>query len=435
MAETGAIPTRLRAILFLGILALAAPAAQAQFNQYVAPGEFEIERESRMDQLDDAIQESRWRLGRLYLNPWVAVRDITYLDNVGRADENGDKQSDVTAKLGLGLQGYAPVGSEVTFAFHALPEYVWWNDLSGRRRWNGHYGAGFFGDLGRTGFEATVTRADDSVFFSREIEEPVNTREDRLDLKLEIELFGPVDLYLAGYGRQLSYEDDPESDLGNVDLLNRDELVYQAGLEVALGRGFDLGLGAEFSDVEFENTDLVDRSNTGTSPFVALDFDGERVELRSTFVFRDLEAEGDSDFVPYDEVTGRALLSFVPTGRSEIQLFWNRNLVYTRNLAWSYFTDSSIGAALLASLGGSSSVRVFYEVGDNEYTNFVDVPIERTDDYDSWGVTLRFDLGPTVLSLGTTQTDYDSNLEQFDRKISVIRAGFTFGSSRGFPWT
>ena len=59
-------------ILVLGA-ALAAARAQAQFQQYVPPGEFEEERETMQERLDRATKESRWRVGRFFVDPWLGA--------------------------------------------------------------------------------------------------------------------------------------------------------------------------------------------------------------------------------------------------------------------------------------------------------------------------------------------------------------------------
>lgn len=423
----------------MAVALLTAAPAVGQFSQYVPPGQFEEERETIQERLDRAMKESRWRVGRFFIDPWFGLRNASYLDNV-QGVAGDETESDFTATVGAGLRLYRPVGSEMTFAAHALPEYVWWQDLEGRRRTNGRYGAGFFGNFGRAGLELSATRSEDAIFFSREVETPVNTRYDVGSANLEFELGAGVALFVGAETRLIRYLDQDEPFLSNLDLLDRDEEVVRGGIRFSPAGGLIVGLGVEESTVDFETSaassaQARDRSNSGTSPILQVDFSGNVFDFTLNAASRDLEPEPGADFVAYEAVTGSARLLGKFGGRLRPQLYVNKNLVYSVQQEWAYFEDNSVGLGVRTSLGRKASLRLFIEQGTNDYIAVGTGRIDREDDLDVIGGDVRFSLGRFFLSLGATTTDYDSNRDTFDREVTVIRSGFGLArSGGGNPW-
>ncbi len=421
----------LKAGFVLFALTSFATSASGQFDQYTPPGSFEETRESREEQLERSMKEARWRLGRVYLHPWLGLRNVSFVDPV--TDRDGTEISDFTASIGAGIRAYVPVGRELTLAVHALPEYVWWQDLSERRRFNGRYGAGLFGNFGRTGLEITATRDEDARVVSREIEELVNTRDEQGKLALEVDVGRGISVFGEGSVRQLRFTDDTEErTLLGLESLERDEEILQAGLRLPLPRGLTLGLGVERSEVDFTQND--DRSHSGTSPILQLDYDGPRFSLAIHVAFRDLEADPGSRFVPYDDLTGSLQSSWKLSNSTEIQLFGNRNLVYSPGDRWAYLEDTGFGLGILTALTSQLSLRVYAEQGDNSYVSFVPTSLERNDDYVAFGGQLQVGLGRVTLTLDASTTDYDSNVPGFDRSTTAIRTGLILGSRTGSPW-
>ncbi len=417
--------------LILLSLTMFATSASAQFEQYTPPGSFEETRESTEDLLERSMKEARWRLGRVFLHPWLGLRNIAFVDPV--IDRDGNEVSDFTASIGAGIRAYAPIGRELTLAVHALPEYVWWQDLSERRRINGRYGTGLFGNFGRTGLEITATRQEDSRYVSREIEERINTRDEEGTLALEVDVGRGVSIFGEGSVRRLRFVDDTEQEaLLGLGSLERDEEILRAGVKVPLPRGLTLGLGLESSEVDFTDND--DRSHSGTSPILHLDYDGSRFFLAIRLAFRDLEADPGSRFVAYDDPTGNLRYSWKLSSNTEIQLSGDRNLIYSSDDRWAYFEDTGFGLAVRTALTSQMSLRMFAEQGDNSYVSFVPASPARNDDHVAFGGQLEIGLGRVTLTIGASTTDYDSNLPGFDRSTTTILSGLTLGSRGGSPW-
>lgn len=418
--------------LVFGLL-LGSPSA-AQFLSYRAPGPFEPERETREAQFERAMREARWKLGRFYLDPSIGLSNLSAQDNIGGFTSGRDAVSDVTASIQAGVRGWLPIGSDLTFALHALPEYVWWRDLDGRSRLNGTYGSGIFGNLGRTGLELTAQRIEDSRFFSNQLEEPVNTREDRAGARLEIDLWGGVAVFGEAELGRLRFLDRQTAGLPAVEALDRDESLLRAGLQLALSDAWSVGVGVERTVAEFEpRADGIDLDNSGDSPFVSLRYQRGDVYFLAKAADRSLTAEAGSVFPPYEEVTGQIELAYQLLRPIELQLFARRGPVLALGSDYPYFEDTAQGASVRLSLGKSVNLQLSHEEGTNEYRVLGPGVPARSDDRQVSGAGILIRIGRSFLQLGYRRIEYDSSLPQFDRTVNQFVSGLTFGR-QATPW-
>lgn len=408
---------------------LLATAASAQFVQYTIPGTHLQPPEATQERLDAAMENARWRLGRLLLHPWLELRDIGYID---RSASTG--HSELTATVGAGLRTYLPAGSRWTWAAHVLPEYVWYDDRDDQRRLNGRYGMGLFGNYGRLGLEVTAARVEEARFFSREFEERVNVRDDRGAVSLQIDLGHGISLFGLASLLRVRFLDQGDDALPPLQLTDRDEEIWRAGVRKDLPRGWVLGLGIEQSQVDFVETGSP-RSNSGTSPMVELRFNGTDFTFRSEVAWRSLESESPADPWKYDATSGNALAGWRPVAPVELQLYGRRNLVYSYAATATYFEDTTLGFGVRSSLGRLANIRLFAEQGRDDYVAFDSGSPERRDDFDTLGGELGLKLGPLTLLVRGSETQYDSNQPQFDRTMTVIQSSLVFrrGGSDS-PW-
>jgi len=407
---------------------LAATAAGAQFVQYTPPGSHLQAPEATQERLDAAMENARWRLGRLFLHPWIEFRDAGYIDSTRTGD------SELTATAGAGLRTYLAAGSRLTWAAHALPEYVWYQDREQQRRLNGRYGLGLFGNYGRVALELTATRVEEARFFSREFEDRVNVRDDHGAVSFQIDLGHGIALFGLASLLRIRYLDEDDVTLPPLDLTDRDEEILRAGVRMELPRGWVLGLGVEQSQVDFEEPDSP-RSNSGTSPMLELRFAGQDFTFRSEVAWRSLESENAMDPWTYDSTSGRALAVWRPVAPVELQLYGRRNLVYSYAATTSYFEDTTLGVGVRSSLGRLATIRLFAEQGRDDYVDFETGALARRDDFDTLGGEFQWQLGPLTLMVRGSETDYDSNQPHFDRTVTVIQSSLILrrGGS-GSPW-
>lgn len=419
--------------LFTSLL-LASPAA-AQFAQYTPPGGPDGRPEPLQERLEGAMEEARWRLGPVRLEPWLGLEDVGWVDNLS-GDEAEDTGGDLTATAGAGLRAYLPTGPKVVWAAHLLPEYVWFRDHDELNDVNGRYGVGFFGSFNRLQAQATLTRNQRLGIVSSERLERASSRSDELALAAELRLAGSLYLFASWSESQSDYltaVGDPggRSDL---DQLDRGERVTRGGLRYRTRGGWAIGAGAERSQVDFERP-AADRSNSGTSPVVVIasPLDG-RLYVSLDLVWRSLEPDDVSTFLPYDGVTGGVhLLLGSEDSRLQPSFYAARDLVYALTAPYSYFEADRIGAAFALSLGWRTRVRIFGEVGRDDYAT-LDPGMERQDDVTAFGASLGFGLYRGVqLTLGFSREEVSSDLPGGDRSVTFVRTGISFG--RGLsPW-
>lgn len=424
----------LSSAIVVGLLAVGSTSpAAAQFTQYTSASDFQDDFASMDQLLDEAIADARWRRGRFSLDPWLALRELSYDDNVGnRARE--PIISDYLAIVGAGLRAYTPVATDLTFAAHVLPEVVFWQELDERRRVNGRYGAGLFGGAGPVDLEVSIQHIEDTKYFSREFEDRVNTTEDvgKIDLELDIgrglAVFGGASLVSYGF---------EEEDVGldpTVGVLDRDEILGRLGVRFRPRDNLTLGLGVELSDVDFDRDNR--RANSGISPIVQLDFEGNRLAATARLSLRNLEAEGDNSLFPdFDELSGRLRTAWQISGPVQFEILANRNLVYSFQSNFAYFEDESWAAGPRLSLGSRAGLSLRYEEGSNRFATFEGSTAEpRLDDFDGWAGELQVELGPFTLLIKASRTEYQSNLPQFDRDVTTISSGLIFGQRNQSPW-
>ena len=425
------------ALALFGI-ALRSPAA-AQFSQYTAPGSLLERSTTTREQMENAIDSARWRLGPLRLSPWFAIRDAAYVSDVfsGSSEPGGvaEEEPDFTISVGAGLQGFVPFGSKTFLTIDALPQYVWWQELEERRRLNGYYGAGLFGLFNRLTAEATVRRAEEQQVVTPEFEQRIHTRQDRIAGLLEVEIT-PV-LFVFASGDFLDYDtlteelgDDPR--LPEFEQLDREERVLRGGVELRRGE-LRVAAGVESSEVDFDPLESGrDRSNSGTSPILEAGYDGPRFQLDANLAFRSLEPEPGSEFVAFDETTGELRGTLTPRWRLSYSAYATRGLTYSLEEQYSHFTADRFGFAVTSKVGKSSAVNLFAETGAHEYQAAQLIALPREDDFTAYGTSLQFQLKETLrLTIGVVRTETDSNLPGLDRSLTTIQTSIELSAFGG----
>jgi hypothetical protein len=378
--ETMRIKIRAAMTLILCLLAfLLANAAGAQFIKYTPPGGPVEEPETRQAQIEREMEGARFRLGPVRIEPWFSLRDIAYVRNIFSTETS--PPNDLTATAGLGLRAYLRNGRKVVWTAQVLPEYVWWREQTDRRRLNGRYGLGFHGFFNRLTLEIQGGREQQQQIVTPEVPVPVSSRIDSGEILTEVELTGALFVFLAtALNQQNNLVDnfgDPRAE--GLTLLDREEQVIRAGLRWRPRQKWSIGLGAEHSEVDFDN-DPLRRSNSGTSPVAEIRFEGRPLRFQADVAVRSLEARQGGAFVPYDKVTGHASVAVGSQRRLLATLYTQRDLVYALSPSYAYLDDERVGLALGVGLGRNLSSRLFAESGTNTYTPFEAGTPQRRDD-------------------------------------------------------
>lgn len=422
-----------RTCLLAGVAAalmMAAPAC-GQFVQYAPPGDFVSPAESRAETFKRAMERSRWRFGRLLVDPWIYLRDFAYQDNQTSSAED-QSVTDLTVGIGAGINTYMTIGGDFIWGTFLLPEYTWWQDLDERRRLNGRYGTGLFENVGRIGVEATLTRFDESAIFSDEVEQQVSQRTDSGELSLTYNLGRGFLLFADFAARSFSsLEDDPA--LAALSRLDRDETIYRVGVGFESLRGVKLSLGFEQSDVEFESAGL-DRSNSGDAIVFDFLYDGPLFLLNGQLASRSVDPEMSSEFIPYDDITGSLNLGSRPIGPARLELYARQDVSYSIQSRVSYVEYETAGAGIRVSLGSRGELHVYGEEGDDEYLQLEPGDLPRTDDRTSYGLSFSLRFDRYSFSIGYTVDDYESTIPVFDRDFTRFRTSVSVGGARTSPW-
>ena len=409
---------------------LSAPTVWAQFVQYTPPGSLANPQVTAREQLEAALENARWRLGKFSLAPWMTVKDLGYVDNVyGTAT---DKVSDYTATAGLGLNAFYQPTGKVIIAAGAMPEYVWWKDLASRRVWNGRYRAGVFAYLNRMTVEVSGSRTREQQWASSEFEQPVNLQTDQGKGSLEFRLFGRLALTAGVTSAQMRYRSsDVPGPVGQqLLLLDRDERVLRGGVRYYLGERASLGIGVEASRTEFVRPEG-DRSNEGTSPLVEFNAPGDLLSAQATVLFADLKPRGLSQFVAFRKPLGSARISW-NTGRMTTSVYGARNLVYSIGTDVPYYLDNRTGISFDRALGWRSTIKLFYELGRLDYST-VAAASGFSQDSKGWGTALGTDFSRDVRMLvQITNISYTSH-SLGSRTITRVQASLQL-INQGAGW-
>jgi hypothetical protein len=414
------------------LLFLVASSAGAQFVEYTSPGGPEGRPADRKAQLEQEAASARLRIGPLRVAPELGLKDVEYVRNLlGTAF--GSTPSDFTATVSAGVRAYLPAGSRVMWTGFVLPQYVWWQKDSGRRRLDGLYGAGCDGFWNHLTLRLRAASDAAQQILTAEVPRLTSARTEQLEGAAELRLTGATSAFVdASLNRQRALG-DPRKDpfVALLAALDRDEQVQRAGLRWRPGNWL-IGLGAEHSDVNFVNhgPGALDRSNSGTAPVVELARSHGRLYFQADVAQRSLAAKQGAAFAKFHKTTGNATVSYEVTRSLEVFVYTSRNLVYSVLPDYSYFDDFRHGASLHLQLGHGAAASVFGETGTLGYTPFHPATPRRRDDLTSYGGTLTWHvLRGATIGLQGSRTRIDSNFRGAGKTFTTL--GFTFNLAGG----
>lgn len=402
---------------------------RAQLQQYTPPGSLAQTPEERRERLRTAVEEAPWEWGALRLAPSLEIRDASYVDNAFGTSED-EAVSDFTLTISAGLRGFLPLGGKSVLAAHALPEYVWWQNLERNRRWNGRYGAGYYGHFNRFVLELVGDWEESQNFVTPEVLQQITSRRENQRGLVEVGLTRNLWLFTGvSFSSYRNLVDELDERVAALDVLDRDEDVFRTGLRWHISDQLSVGAGVERAETDFRNpTDNL--SNQGSSPFLDASFEGSRLQVRLDAVLRSLDPDGAvSRFTPYeDELEGVLRINYQLRPRLQLAVYGERAPSYSAATDYAYFTRENAGVSLVFTFGNSSNLQLYLEEGRHDYTaklGRIGVAT-RQDDTMSFGAVAQFDLTESMtLRLGATESEYDSNLPGLDRSVTRIIAGIS----------
>jgi hypothetical protein len=405
--------------------------ALGQFTEYTQPGTASTGREVvERETLDEAIEEARWQLGPVRVEPWAGIRDVSWNDNPGGGTEGSEGDGDVSAAAGAGIRSYLPVGPDVVVSAHALPEYSWWGDQEDRRRVNGRYGAGVFGFFNRLTLQATARRTEQLAILSYEVPEQGNTRTDDFAFATEVELGFSTSVFTeVGRTRIRNLLEEEERTDGGApfQLLDRDEDRLRAGVRYRPRERWSFAVGMEWTEADFTNAER-DLSSSGEAPLVEVLYQGPRFFASARAEHRSLEPLTESSSFPESETTTYGLQLGLEGNRISPVAYARRSLGLAITPGYSFLTTDVVGLATTVSIGRRTEVRVFGETGTTDFERISGEVPAREDDLTAFGGEIGFRIGRSLsFRLGGYRADFDSALPGLDRSVTRFGTGLTLG--------
>jgi len=401
---------------------LSSLSVSAQSSQYTAPGGTSAAAPPTAESIETQMEAARWHLGPLRLAPWLGLRGLTWEQNV--FVDNQGETSDLTGSVGAGLTAYLPTGAKVFWIVQAMPEYIWWLDLSERNELVGRYGGGVVADLNRLRLAANWHRTEQQQVVT--IESPQQVVAERQGVTASGELsLGASLVFAAGFSDEENTNRLPGDAVGRVDFsaVDRSEQTVTGELRYQPSDDLVFGVGVEATDTEFQ-TDARDLSNTGTSPFVSLLLAGNHLELNARIVQRSLDPKTGSALLPVDETDGQARLEITPGWRFRFGVYGSRNITYALDAAYSHLIDQRLGVDIGAPFGERLAMRAFFESGSADFEPLGGAP-PRSDDISAYGADATYELGEWLsYRAGLHQVTIDSNLPGFDRDYLRVTSSF-----------
>jgi len=416
----------------------AAGAVYGQFSEYTQPGTPTPGggNVTRQD-LKDAVAGARWHLGGLRVDPWLALRNVSWVDNPNGQPDSASTTTgaDLTAVGGAGLRAYLPTGPSLTWAAYALPEYVWWKEQSDRNRLNGRYGAGVFGYFNRLSFQASGTLAEQLGIITSEFPALANSRRTEGSVGTTLRLGFSTGLFAeAATARTENLLDKTERLSGpQLQLLNRDERRLRTGLTYEPRPRWQLRAGVEWTEATFD-ADSRDLSNSGTAPLLGIRYEGPKLSASIEAQQRSLKAKDGSEFVDTDVTTYQGQL-LAQGNHLSASIYGRRTLSFALAEDYTHFQTDLVGVTASADLGRRTTIRVFAETGQEDFEAAHPGVPARQDDITAYGGELTMTLWRSArLHLGGSESKFDSNLPGQDRTLTTVQAGISFGIGGESPW-
>jgi hypothetical protein len=385
-------------------------------------------------QIKKQSDESRFRFGPVRVRPRFTLTNAGYVDNVFGAVE-GETVEDWTATVGAGLDALMPIGRKVYLRGSAIPEYTYYADLVELRNLGGTYSGGALALFNRMSFEATASRHELVTTISSELERTAVMNLDRAVARAEIDILGRLSLFGAYEAQERRYDEEIVVGVPPVgaDRLDRDETATRAGIRYRFRPHFEISAGVEETTSEFVNRLNAESIDFDTSAkLVGIRYDRPRFFLDLDAGQRKGEPRGLSSAPAFDELTGSYFLSLAVARRIELQGFGERSVVPSLSEASPWFIESRNGVGLQWMLGGRTALRARGERGNNRYTEGgPGSALEaRTDDVTAYGGGLAIRLfRELTLNVDATRTEYDSNLDGYDRSVIRITTGISFSGA------
>lgn len=380
-------------------------------------------------EIDQAIANSRFRLGPVYLSPEIAIRDATYDNNIYGTSENpvGDFRTTVSAGLGLIL----PLEKNVFIQASVVPEYTWYAQLVERRFFGGEYGGSIRVFANRLTLEGSGDYSKTDVLFSSEVQTRVIQELDTLRLGAELRVLPRLFVYGGGQLQRSRYS-GPGAETATLgpSTTNRTAQSVRGEVRYRWNENVRIAAGYEETRTEFvslpEQYDNVTRAVVGT-----VYYDRGKLFVKVSGGYSEEKPIHGSTILPFSGMTGSGSVSYTVLRPLDFQAFAGRNLNY--GVSSPYYVAERYGAGVVIRTGWRLGMRGFGSLGTDSYSTPVAVPgeglVDRRDDVKEYGGSLDFLFTSRIQArFAATESRYNSNVPGYDRSyfrwsVSLLLGG------------
>lgn len=368
-------------------------------------------------EIDQAMAESRFRLGPVYLLPVIAIRDATYDNNVFGTNENptGDFRTTVQAGTGLIL----PVGKNVFLRAGAFPEYTWYEQLAERRVFGGKYGGSVRVFANRLTLEASGDYSKTDVLFSSEVQTRVIQEIYTFRLGAELRVLNRLFVYGEGDVKRHRYSEPgaPETVQG-VSLTDRTERGFRG--EVRYRWSEDVRLGAGYEQIQAEFVQPQQRDNETKTLRGTVYYDRQKLFVNVSGGYTQQRPIHGSTLPPFSGYIGYGSVTYTLLRPLDLQAFADRGVNYA--VGSPYYVQDRYGASVVIRTGWRVSMRGFGSLGTDSYSTPVEVPggglVDRVDNAKVYGGSLEFSFTSRIQArFAATKSLYNSNVPGNDRSF------------------
>jgi len=383
------------------------------------------------EQIESEMQ-SRFRLGPVRLLPQLSLVGPTYDNNVLGASGIEPRVTDWTVTVSAGLGVLIPFSKKVFLKGTLFPQYIYYDRLTDRRQWGGSYGGTLYGFFNHLSFEADYLDQRTPQYPNSEIQTQVLGDTHGGNLKLEVDLGGPWSVYANGEYQEIQYRPlgaPPPVIDGVLSQLNRNEGAVRGGLRYRLTSYFFVGVGGEATRTKFTD-DPLRGDNETTAAIATVHYDRPRLFVNFSGGYRIGRPINGSTFPEFSTFTGSGYITYELIPHLDLNVYGQRGIEYGVFPDNPYYFGSLAGGGLTVHIGQRVSVNGYGGYGENNYP----VPlaefggVQRIDKVTLYGGGLSVLLYKSIsLQAQATETDYNSNIAAFDRKVFRFSTGFVVG--------
>lgn len=376
------------------------------------------------DEVKRQMDESRWSLGPLRVDPRLSIGNVGYNNNIFGASEQ-NATSDLTASASAGVGFIAPIGAATYLRGSAGATYNWYLEQTQLRQVSPTGSLELLLLLNRVRLQVGADLQQSSTVVSSEIS--VTAPQETRNFKGAISVDILRRLSLIGGYRQSRIKTDVGVEEGfpaSLADLNRTETVVRGGLEYAFRGYMKIGAAAEQGQTRFD-TDSSNSDYDTRNYLLTARYSQKRFFLDLEGGIAQLEPAGTAGSASQSQETGiyGLFLSYLLNPNTDVRVFTSRRVQPSLSSAADFLVETRTGGGLYFRVGRRVTLFGTGEVGTNTYPG-MDSELRPDEDVTKFATGVNFDVWRrSRIGFTVSWENYTSGDPRFDRKI--VNAAFT----------